>query len=281
MKPSMNVLVWTAHLQEEHFPLLEKLKKMGYEGVELPCFQGEEAHFAKVGRELNRLGLGATAVTVMTPEANPVSPDPAVRKAALEHLKWAIRCTSAIGGNILCGPIHSALGIFTGDGPTEDERKRACDVIREAADEAKAANIRLAIENICRFECYVLTTASDALAMAKQVNHPSVGILYDTFHANIEEKDPVKALELIAPYLIHFHVSENDRGTPGTGHVPWDSLFAVLRKHNYSGWLTVEAFGRAMPEIAAATRVWRDLFPSPDDLCAQSLRFLNRMRAQA
>lgn len=280
MKPSMNVLLWTSHLKVEQFPILEKLKTMGYEGVELPAFGGEEAEFEAAGREIKRLGLGASLVTVMTPEANPVSPEAAVRKAAVERLKWAIRCTAAAGGDVLCGPMHSALGAFTGAGPTEEERKRAADVIREAADEAQKAKVKLAIEFLCRFEAYVLTTARDAAAMVKQINHPAVGMLFDTFHANIEEKDQVKSLEEVMPYVNHFHVSENDRGTPGKGHVPWEGVFAVLRKANYKGWLTIEAFGRAMPEIAAATRVWRDFFPSPDEVCVEGLALMKRLSRQ-
>lgn len=278
MKTSMNVLLWTSHLTTEQFPLLEKVKKFGFEGVELPMFDGTEEHFAAVGKEVKRLGLGCTGVTVMTPEANPVSPEAPVRQAAAERLRWAIRSCANAGGNVLCGPIHSALGIFTGAGPTDEERKRCADVIASVADEAKSHNVRLAIEYLCRFEAYVLTTAKDTIDMVKAINHPSVGLLYDTFHANIEEKNPVAALEACMPYLAHFHVSENDRGTPGRGHVPWDATFAVLRKHNYNGWLTIEAFGRAMPEIAAATRVWRDFFNSPDEVCIEGLALMNRLR---
>ncbi|MGE5611096.1 MAG: sugar phosphate isomerase/epimerase family protein [Bacillota bacterium] len=281
MKTGMNVLLWTTYLTEEHFPILAKLKTLGYDGVELPVFQGEESHFAAMGRELARQKLGVTNVTVMTPEANPVSPDPAIRKAAVERLKWAIRCSAAAGSEVLCGPIHSALGAFTGAAPTEDELERAADVIHAVADEAKAAKLRLAIEFLSRFESYVLTTTRDAVALARRIEHPSVDILFDTFHANIEEKNPVKALEEAGPYVVHFHVSENDRGTPGKGHLPWDAYAATLRKINYQGWLTIEAFGRAMPEIAAATRVWRDFFPSRDEVCTDGLRLLHKLRGQA
>lgn len=281
MKTGMNVLLWTTLMTPEQFPILEKLKKTGYDGVELPVFGSEEAQYATVGQELKRLGMGCTAVTVMTPEANPVSPDAAVRKAAVERLKWAIRCTAAAGGDVLCGPMHSALGIFSGAGPSEEERKRAADVIAAAGDTAKAAKVKLAVEFLCRFESYVLTTVRDAITLAKQINHPSVGVLFDTFHANIEEKDSAKSLEKLAPYLAHVHISENDRGTPGAGQVHWATVFKTLRKINYNGWLTIESFGRAMPEIAAATRVWRDLSASPEQVYVDGLRFMQKMWKEA
>jgi D-psicose/D-tagatose/L-ribulose 3-epimerase len=281
MKTSMNVLLWTSHLTVEQFPLLQKIKTFGFEGVELPMFGGEEEHFAAVGKEVRRLGLGCSGVTVMTPEANPVDPDASVRKAAAERLRWAIRCTANAGGNMLCGPIHSALGVFTGVAPTAEERKRCADVIASVADYARQANVRLAVEYLCRFEAYVLTTAKDTVDMVKAINHPSVGMLYDTFHANIEEKDPVRALEEAMPHVTHVHISENDRGTPGRGHVRWEQTFAVLRRHNYNGWLAIEAFGRAMPEIAAATRVWRDFFASPDEVCIEGLAMMKRLSERA
>ncbi len=78
--------------------------------------------------------------------------------------------------------------------------------------------------------------------------------MYDTFHANIEEKDPVKAIRTIKKHMIHVHISENDRGTPGKGHVPWDATYKALRAAKYDGMLTIEAFGRALPQLAAATR---------------------------
>ena len=98
--------------------------------------------------------------------------------------------------------------------------------------------------------------------------------MYDTFHANIEEKDIAATIASIADSFVHVHISENDRGTPGTGHVHWDETFRALRRVNYDGWLTIEAFGRFLPALAAATRVWRDLFPSSEEVYTQGLRFL-------
>jgi D-psicose/D-tagatose/L-ribulose 3-epimerase len=227
-----------------------------------------------VGKEVRRLGLGCSGVTVMTPEANPVDPDASVRKAAAERLRWAIRCTANAGGNMLCGPIHSALGVFTGVAPTAEERKRCADVIASVADYARQANVRLAVEYLCRFEAYVLTTAKDTVDMVKAINHPSVGMLYDTFHANIEEKSIADAIRGCADMLCHVHISENDRSTPGQGNVRWQENFDTLREINYDGWLMVEAFGLALPELAAATKIWRRMFQSEEQLSRDALAFM-------
>jgi D-psicose/D-tagatose/L-ribulose 3-epimerase len=274
MKTGMNLLLWTSHVTAEHYPLFEKLKATGFDGVEIPIFEGDPSHYAAVGKEIKRHGLGCTAVTVVGPEANPISPDASVRKAALERLSWAIENTAAAGGDYLCGPFHSPLGVFTGTGPTAEEKIYAVDVLRRAAEVAQRNNVRLAIEYLNRFECYFLTTAAETKALVRAVGHPYFRCMYDTFHANIEEKHAAPAIKELAGSFAHVHISENDRGTPGTGHVAWDESFKALRETGYDGWLTIEAFGRALPALAAATRVWRDLFPAPEEVYTQGLRFM-------
>jgi len=274
MKTGMNLLLWATHVTDEHFPIIAKLKHTGFDGVEIPIFEGDDNHYARLRKELDKQGLGCTTVGLMTPEANPISPDPALRKAAVERFRRLIGWTAILKADLMAGPFHSPLGVFSGEPPTEDEKKRGADVLRQAAEEAQKAGIKLAIEYLNRFECYFLTTAADTRAMVKRVNHPQFRMMYDTFHANIEEKSPAKAIAECADSFIHVHISENDRGTPGTGMVHWEETFKALRKARYDGWLTIESFGRALPALAAATKVWRDLFPSAEEVYTQGLRFM-------
>ncbi len=280
MKTGMNLLLWTTHVAEEHFPLLAKLKAAGFDGVELPLFGGEAAHYKKVRQELDKNGLGCTTVTICTPDANPIDPDPAVRQKGHEHHKWAIEMTAILGGDKICGPYHSAIGKFSGQGPTADELNWGADVMRKSAEFAKSHKVMLAAEYLNRFECYFLTTARDTKAFVQRVNHPNFRMMYDTFHANIEEKDLPATIKAVADVVVHVHISENDRGTPGTGHVHWDETFKALREVGYDGWLVIEAFGRALPDLAAATKVWRDLFPVDVEVYTQGIRFMKEKWAE-
>ena len=153
MKYGMNLLLWTAGVTEDHFSLLDDIKSWGYDGVELPMFDFDLGMNQKIGEKLKSTGLGATAVTVCTPEENPISPDAAIRQAGLERLKRAIDACQAAGAEKLCGPIHSALGEFTGSGRTEDEWKWAQEILTQAADHAKQADVTLVCEYLNRFEC--------------------------------------------------------------------------------------------------------------------------------
>jgi D-psicose/D-tagatose/L-ribulose 3-epimerase len=281
MKIGMNLLLWTGLVTEADFPTMAKIKAAGFDGVELPLFDGDLKHYQMIRKELDNLGLACSTVTVMNPEYSPVSADAGVRAKAVDRLKWAIDMNHALGAYTMCGPFHSPLGVFSGFGPTADEKSRAADVLRQAAEMAKQANLMLAIEYLNRFECYFLTTAVDALALVKAVDHPNFRCMYDTFHAHIEEKSQSKAIKTVAPVMAHVHISENDRGTPGTGQVRWEESLKALREVGYDGWLVIEAFGRALPDLAAATRVWRDLFPTPDEVYTHGIQFIRQQWAAA
>jgi D-psicose/D-tagatose/L-ribulose 3-epimerase len=211
---------------------------------------------------------------------NSLSQDKAERKAAVERAKWAVDCTAALGSNILAGPMHSEIGYFSGNGATAQERKYGMSFHRAVGDHAAKKNVRLAVEALNRFECYFLNTMAQLADYLDEVDHPHVKAMYDTFHSNIEEKDPVAAIKTIKRHMIHVHISENDRGTPGKGHVPWDATYAALKAAKYDGWMTIEAFGRAIPALAAATRVWRDFFPNKEEVYKLGIKNMRKGMAK-
>lgn len=274
MKYGLNMLLWTASVDETHFDLLEQIKGWGYDGVELPVFDFDVAAFQKVGDKLKELGLESTAVTVCTEEENPISEDASIRAAGLDRLKKAIDAVQAAGGTHLCGPIHSALGHFPGRGRTEDEWNWGKETLSKAADHAAQAGVTLVCEYLNRFECYFLNCAEDCSRFTREIGHPNLKMMYDTFHANIEEKSITEAVKACADQMVHVHISENDRSTPGEGNVRWEESFAALKEVNYDGWLMIEAFGLAMPELAAATRIWRRMYPSEEHLATNGLKFM-------
>jgi D-psicose/D-tagatose/L-ribulose 3-epimerase len=274
MKYGMNMLLWTTTVDESHYDVLEQLKGFGYDAVELPIFELDTEKAANLGKKLDDFGLERSAVTVAPADANPISASAEERAAALERLKQVIDVCEAVGAEKLCGPYHSALGEFSGSGPTDDEWRYAQDVLSRAADYAQQAGVTLTLEYLNRFECYLLNCADDCARFVREVNHSHLKMMYDTFHANIEEKDIATAIRGCADQMVHVHISENDRSTPGEGHVDWETTFSTLKELNYDGWLVVEAFGLALPELAAATKIWRRMYPSEEHLAKTGLQFM-------
>jgi len=189
----------------------------------------------------------------------------------VDTTKRTLDCCHALGAELLIGPIHSALATFTGRQATDDEWKWGIDSMRQIAEHAEGANVTIGVEYINRFEAYFLTCTADAIRLVKEVNHPRFRMMYDTFHANIEEKDPIAALRQSAPYLVEVHASENDRGTPGQGHIRWRETFAALKEIHFDGWLVCEAFGMTLPAIQGATKIWRRMFENEEQLARDAL----------
>ena len=275
MKIGFNLLLWTTNLVEKDYHLLEKLKKTGYDGVEIPIFEGKIENYQKINKILNDIGLESTAISVIPDEEhNPISKNSINRENAKEFLKWTIDCCHALNSKILSGPFHQPLGQFSGNPPTNEEKERGAEVHQHSAEYAKKFGISLCIEPLNRFECYFLNTIEDTCNYINLVNRENFKMLYDTFHSNIEEKDPVGSIEKASKYIHHIHISENDRGTPGKGNIPWKETFLAINKIHYNGWLTIEAFGRSLPDLAAATRVWRDFFNSEEEVYKEGFEFI-------
>jgi len=275
-KIGFNVLAWTAAVSDDLFPIIERLKTIGYDGVEFYLGPQEAAAYQRMGSFVKDLGLETTAVMTVGADENPVSDSTEVRGRALDKIKWAVDRAHDLNSKVICGPFHSAHTVFV-NRPAEDrEYALAGEVLHAAADYAAQANITFALEALNRFECYLCNTMEQLLKLVKAADHPSVRAMFDTHHSNIEEKSYLGGLQTIAPVLAHVHISENDRGTPGTGQVKWDDAFAALAAIKYDGWLTIEAFSRNDPGFANAIGVWRE-FNEPWDIAENGYKFIREM----
>ncbi|MCH2368937.1 MAG: sugar phosphate isomerase/epimerase [Pirellulales bacterium] len=274
MKFGMNLLLWTGAMNDDMIPVVASLKEMGYDGVDIPVFEDNIDLYTQWGARLQEMGLECTAVTVRGEEDNPISVDQAVRPIIKKKNKRALDNDAAAGAVRLVGPYHSALGVFSGQGPTEEEWKWGVDSMRQVAEHAETGGITLGVEALNRFETYLLNTHADSARFVREVDHPNARMMYDTFHANIEEKDIAQAIRDCHDVCALVHISENDRSTPGSGNVDWDTNFNTLKEVGYDGWMVVEAFGLALPELVAATKIWRRMYESEEQLASDALEFM-------
>jgi D-psicose/D-tagatose/L-ribulose 3-epimerase len=274
MKFGINTLLWTAAFDREHLPLLARIKSWGFDGVEVARFDFAGFRAVEIRRALADHGLGVTGCSALTGDLSFTSDDAAVRTRARDFMKSAIEATAELGAAVLVGPYVSPVGYLSGKRRTDSEWSHAVEELSALGPVLDAHNVSLAVEPLNRFECHTLNTTADARRLCDAVSHARVGILFDTFHANIEEKSLGAAVESLGKHLKHVHTCENDRGIPGSGHVDWAGLFAALGRMNYDQWIVIESFGSRIPEIAAAACIWRDLAPEADLIARDGLKFL-------
>ena len=161
-----------------------------------------------------------------------------------------------------------------------DERRTVYADLREnlrpVCEYGAERGVKVAVEPLVRYETSLVNTVEQALEVIDGLPAEGCGLLLDTYHANIEEKDALGCIDTVhaTGKLNHIHISENDRGTPGTGHAPCREAIRKLKGLGYDGWLTIEAFGGALPDLAAATRVWRDFFSSPEEVYTDGYKLI-------
>jgi D-psicose/D-tagatose/L-ribulose 3-epimerase len=273
MRIGANTLIWTAGFEREHLPLVAEIRAHGFDLVELARFDWTGFPAVEVRRALADNGLGVTCCSAfVTPELNLAGNG----AAAAEFMKRAVDATAEVGATTLVGPFYTPVGYKPGRRATGDEWSRVVAGLRAAGEYAAKAGVTIAVEPLNRFETYFLNTAAQAARLCDAVGLDNVGILYDTFHAHIEEKGQCEAIRAAGRRIKHVHSCENDRGIPGSGQVQWEGVFGGLREVGYDGALVIESFGYAIKELAAAACIWRDLAGSPAEIAWRGAEFLRR-----
>ncbi|MGH9658980.1 MAG: sugar phosphate isomerase/epimerase family protein, partial [Bryobacteraceae bacterium] len=212
MKFGVNTFIWTESFTRENFALLPSIKDAGFDGIEVSLFDPATFAAADIRRGLDDHGLECTICSVVGKDVNIISDNAATRSRASDHMKRVIESATEVGAKIVAGPLYSPVGYLPGRRRTTDEWRWAVECYQELGPVLAAHGVTIAIEPLNRFETYFLNTAADAVALCDQIDHPHVGILFDTFHANIEEKNIAAAYRTVGRHLKHVHTCENDRG---------------------------------------------------------------------
>lgn len=279
MKFGLNLLLWTGAFSNETLHLIDKVAEMGFDGAEITLIDLDPIDVEKTAERLKARALECIACGVMTEDANPISSDVVVRNEAVKRLERCIEIADGLGARMLSGPLYAPVGYLVGRRRTEDEWGWCRDVFKEAAKKAQQYGVTMALEFLNRFETFFINTSEDAVRMCRDVGEPCMKVHFDTFHANIEEKNVVEAVRKTGEFLGHFHASENDRGVIGSGHIPYQEIFGVLKELGYDEWVVIESFGSSFKELAAACCIWRDLLPDPDVFAREGLKYLKEIAA--
>ena len=280
-KFGVDSLIWTEEFTEKDMPLIGKARELGFDVIDINVSHPERFPAAAVKREVAAVGIEAVTTIGLPADSNPISPDPAVRKHALETLKRMVDINNEIGSKIMAGVLYAAWGYLSGKCRTDEEWNWSVAAMREACDyAASTSDLILAIEPVNRFESHFINIAEDAVSYCKAVGTPNLKVHLDSFHMIREEMSYKGAVETCGKeYLGYVHVCENNRGIPGTGQVPWQEFFTALKKVGYTGPLTIESFDPNFEELNRLCAIWRRFADSGEELAVKGLQNLKRIEA--
>jgi D-psicose/D-tagatose/L-ribulose 3-epimerase len=276
----VNAWVWSSPIDTEELGrLAPKIAGMGFDLVEVPIESTTDLDYRKGADIVRANGLGVSVCAAMGPDRDLIHSDESVRANGMGYVRHCIDAAKTLGATNVVGPLYSAVGRTWQQ--TADERKQDLDLLvkqlKELATYAGERGITICVEPLNRFETSFLNLASQAIEVVDRVDHPSCGLLLDTFHMNIEERSIGDAIRAAGPRMRHLHTCENDRGAPGSGHVPWDEVAKACGDVGYKGPMVIESFTNKVKSIARAAAIWRSFAETQDALATDGLRYLRRL----
>lgn len=284
MQFGANTFIWESPFSTgKHLPLLEKVRGMGFDLIEIAVEDPDLIDVAVLREALERNKLGAVVCGAFGPDRNLSSADADRRRNAASYVRWCIDAAAALGSGVVCGPMYSAVGKarLPDAAARAAEWERAVDGLQALAAYAGDRGVRLAFEPLNRFETDMINIVEQGLNLIDDVGSPHLGLHLDTFHMHLEEKSTPAAIRRGGERVFHVHACENDRGVPGSGQVDWKGMAEALHDIGYQGAVVIESFTPQVKSIARAVCIWREIAPDQDTIAAQGLRFLRDLLQEA
>ena len=279
MKFGANTFIWVSPFSDDTLNLFQKVKDMGFNTLEIAVEDPTTINVQNVKQASEETGIEITICGAFGANRDISSTDSNIRMQGLDYIKTCVDIAKQIGCELISGPMFSAVGKTNLLTPEEKEMQWQWGVenMKLAAQYAKERNIRLAVEPLNRFETDFINTVCQGRDFIDRIDMDNVGLLIDTFHMNIEEKNIGEAIRLAGDKIFNFHACGSDRGTPGEDNTKWDEVKQALCDVGYDGLVTIEAFNTGITEIAKAVSLWRELAPSPDHVASAGINFLKNL----
>jgi D-psicose/D-tagatose/L-ribulose 3-epimerase len=274
----LNTFLYASPFTNDSVKLFPKLKKWGFETVEIPVEALEHIDPAKVKAAADKAGLAIGSICACMGPGRDLRGSEADQQTAKDYLMGLIDQAAALGCPSIIGPVYSVVGLI---GPHDDaEKKQQFDLVvknlKPIAKYAESKGVQICIEPLNRFETDFLNTCDQGLKLVKAIGSKAVGLHLDTFHMNIEEKNQAASIIKAGKHLTHFHACGSDRGTPGGDHIDWKPIVKALKQIGYKGDIVIESFTTDVKVIARAAAIWRKMEPKRDDIAVKGLANLKR-----
>ena len=276
MKFGIHAGLWMKTWQDDLSPIFVTAAEIGFDGVEVSLLGIGRDRAKAICAQAEQCGLELTCSTGLGPEADPTSANPEVRSNAVAVLSEAIEITALLGSKGLAGVVAAPWGVF--DPANKVARaERSAQTLGRLDGLLAESGVTLGVEALNRFESDLTSTAAETCAIARATGSDHIGVLLDSFHMNIEEKDPPAAIRAAGKTLCHYHVSDNDRGVPGSGRYDFTADAGALKQIGYDGWIVAEMFVTAGNPASADLNIWRDIEPDPTRAAVQTLAYLRKV----
>jgi D-psicose/D-tagatose/L-ribulose 3-epimerase len=276
MKIGINTFLFRSPFKNDAFNLLEKFSRWGFDSVELALEEPSHVDARAFRKALADNNIVCGSVCAALGPGRDLRGSKEEQQASMDYMKGVIDFMAEAGAPVLVGPLYSAVG--RAEAVERDEYRKQWDTVvghlQKLSEYAAARNVRLAIEPLNRYETDFINTCSQVLDLVRDIGHDSAGILLDSYHMNIEEKNSAKAIKAAGAKLFHFHACGCDRGTPGNDHINWDEIVQALKEINYDQSAVIESFTTDVKVIAKAASIWRQFEPSQEEIAVKGLQFL-------
>ena len=274
-----NTWIWVSPPTDDRLAdLVPKIAGWGFDVVEIPVEHPGQWDPERTAALLAEHGLGASVCAVMPDGRDLTVDDAEVVASTQDYLRTCVDVAVTVGSGVVGGPMYAPVGRTWRMSP--DERHRVLASLSAAlgpvAEYAADASVTLGVEPLNRFETSLINTTAQGLELIERVGSPACGLLLDTFHLNIEERDVAAAIRAAGPHLAHLQVCANDRGAPGADHLDWTGIADAIADVAYDGPVCIESFTAENETIATAAAIWRPLADSQDALATDGLAFLRR-----
>lgn len=278
MRFGINTFLFTSPFTDNSTKWFKTFKSWGFDSVEIAVEHESHIDPAYVKSALDRNGLVAGTLCGAFGPGRDLRGTPEEQQASLDYIHKLIDIMVILDSPVLVGPIYSAVGRaeFVPDGERKAQWKQVVKHLKTVCKYAAKKKKKIALEPLNRFETDFINTCDQAIQMVKDVGSPALTIHLDTFHMNIEEKEPAKAIRRAGKMLGHFHACGSDRGTPGNDHIHWKSIAKALKKIRYKGDVVIESFTPDVLVIAKAASIWREMEPKKNDIAIKGLKFLRK-----
>lgn len=274
MKLGIHAYEWCSEWSNDTLWIIDKVREAGLDFIEIPLMRLDLFDPKAVKEKLD--GLDVTTSTVLLgPEVDITSFDEGARRRGTDYLKDCVTASAAVGATSFSGVIYAEYMKDAKGAPSEQEWQFSADALKEVARHASGLGVSVAVEPVTRYESYLLNTSEQAKKLVTMIDEPNVGIHLDSYHMNVEEKSFYDAVVLAGRHLTNFHMCENDRGIPGTGHVDWDGIFQGFKDIGFDGYLGFEGFADVTDNMS--TWVWRKLAPDGETFVRESVKFARGM----